>query len=151
MQKLDVMIARMRLLLADIASRESQLNQLIRQYHAQTEKIMSRTLYGDATVDSTLAMMSDVHERRELAERSRAQLHQLRLRTETELESLQLTRRIEELRIELTSLRERSAQLTGEDATSTRADLSVRMRLVQSEINDASERAAQTIGVRQAR
>src|SRR5215208_6918677 len=95
MQKLDVMIARMRLLLADVASREAEVHQVIRQCHSQTEKIMSFTLYGEATLDSSLSMMSDVHERLEHSERMLQQLELVRTRLEAELESLQLTKRIE--------------------------------------------------------
>ena len=82
MQKLDVMIARMRLLLADVAAREAQVNQVVRQCHAQTEKILTSTLYGEGTIDTTLAMMSDVQERLEYSERMLQQLQLVRTRLE---------------------------------------------------------------------
>lgn len=144
MQKLDEMIARMRLLLADVTARENQLHQLIRQYHAQTEKILSFTLYGDSTLDTTLTMLSDVHDRLGQSEGTLGQLQLVRRRLEAELESLQLTKRIELLRSELTALRAEMSELTGDDA----AHLEQRIQVLQGEINEASERAARTIGPR---
>jgi hypothetical protein len=148
MQKLDVMIARMRLLLADVASREAEVHQVIRQCHSQTEKIMSFTLYGESTLDSSLSMMSDVHERLEHSERMLQQLELVRTRLEAELESLQLTKRIEGLRGELSALRAQAEQPQGGAAPADSQGLARRMQELQDEINEASERAARTIGAR---
>jgi hypothetical protein len=151
MQKLDVMIARMRLLLADVAAREAEVHQVIRQCHSQTEKIMSFALYGEATLDSSLAMMSDVHERLEHSERMLQQLELVRTRLEAELESLQLTKRIEGLRVELSALRAQADWPEGADVPADSLDLARRMQELQDEINEASERAARTIGERSRR
>jgi predicted nucleic acid-binding Zn-ribbon protein len=151
MQKLDVMIARMRLLLADVAARESEANQAVRQFQLQTEKILSFTLYGEATLDSTLAMMSDVQERLDQSERTLRQLQLVRTRLEAELESLQLTRRIESLRSELTTLRARTNRLGTGEANSDATHVARRIQELQDEINAASERAARTIGARGSR
>ena len=151
MQKLDVMIARMRLLLADVAARESAANQAIRQCELQTEKIMSFTLYGEASLDSTLAMMSDVQERLDQSERTLRQLQLVRTRLEAELESLQLTRRIESLRTELLTLQARDDSPRDTDTDPAPVDVARRIRELQDEINEASERAARTIGTRGSR
>jgi hypothetical protein len=151
MQKLDVMIARMRLLLADVSARESEANQVVRQCNLQTEKILSFTLYGEATLDSTLAMMTDVQERVDQSERTLRQLQHVRMRLEAELESLQLTRRIESLRSELVTLQARSEDQDGGAAESGPADVARRIQELQDEINEASERAARTIGTRGSR
>jgi DNA repair exonuclease SbcCD ATPase subunit len=151
MQKLDVMIARMRLLLADVSARESEVNQVVRQCNLQTEKILSFTLYGEATLDSTLAMMADVQERLDQSERTLRQLQQVRTRLETELESLQLTRRIESLRSELATLQARRDRLDAAESDSRPIDVARRIQELQDEINEASERAARTIGTRGSR
>ncbi len=148
MQKLDVMIARMRLLLADVAARESDANQAIRQCHLQTEKIMSLTLYCAAALDSTLAMMSDVQERRVQCERTLRQLQLVRTRREGEIESLQLTRRVESLRSELVTLQARAEGQEAENPDASPSDVARRIHELQDEINEVSERAARTIGAR---
>jgi chromosome segregation ATPase len=151
MQKLDVMIARMRLLLADVSARESEVNQLVRQCNLQTEKILSFTLYGEATLDSTLAMMADVQERLDQSERTLQHLQHVRTRLETELESLQLTRRIESLRSELATLQAGGSRVDSTEADSRPIDVARRIQELQDEINEASERAARTIGARGSR
>ena len=151
MQKLDVMIARMRLLLADVSARESEVNQLVRQCNLQTEKILSFTLYGEATLDSTLAMMADVQERLDQSERTLRHLRHVRTRLETELESLQLTRRIESLRSELATLQAGSDRVDAAEPDSQPIDVARRIHELQDEINEASERAARTIGTRGSR
>jgi hypothetical protein len=151
MQKLDVMIARMRLLLADVAARESEANQAVRQCHLQTEKIMSFTLYGEAALDSTLAMMSDVQERLDQSERTLRQLQLVRTRLEAELESLQLTRRIESLRTELVTLQARTDRPGDADLDADASVVARRIQELQDEINEASEHAARTIGARSSR
>ena len=148
MQKLDVMIARMRLLLADVAAREAQVNQVVRQCHAQTEKILTSTLYGEGTIDTPLTMMSDVQERLEYSERMLQQLQLVRTRLEAELESLQLTKRIESLRTELLALRAQADQPEVADPAASASDITRRMNELQEEINEASEHAARTIGAR---
>jgi len=151
MQKLDVMIARMRLLLADVSARESEVNQVVRQCNLQTEKILSFTLYGEATLDSTLAMMADVQERLDQSERTLQHLQHVRTRLETELESLQLTRRIESLRSELATLQAGGSPVDAAAADSRPIDVTRRIHELQDEINEASERAARTIGTRGSR
>ena len=151
MQKLDVMIARMRLLLADVSARESEVNQVVRQCNLQTERILSFTLYGEATLDSTLAMMTDVQERLDQSERTLRHLQQVRTRLETELESLQLTRRIESLRSELATLQAGGDRVDAAEADSRPIDVARRIHELQDEINEASERAARTIGARGSR
>jgi hypothetical protein len=151
MQKLDVMIARMRLLLADVAARESEANQVVRQCQLQTEKILSFTLYGEATLDSTLAMMADVQERRDQSQRTLRQLELVRTRLEAELESLQLMRRIESLRSELVTLQTRGDEQDSATAGTCSEDVARRIQELQDEINEASERAARTIGTRGSR
>lgn len=155
MQKLDVIIGRMRLLLADVTAREEQLNQLRRQYNAQTEKLLSFTIYGDAALDTTLTMMGDVQDRLDQADRTVKHLLVVRRRLEVELESLQLTRRIESLKTELAELQARVSQLPGADSDPSDVvpseELQQRIRDLQHEINEASERAARTIGPRSGR
>jgi hypothetical protein len=128
LKKLDLTIARLRLLLADIAGREGSLEAQRRTALDQRNKLVTFSLYGDSSLDSVLTMMADVEERLAHAEATRRALHAIRERAELELESLQLTKRVQEAKARLAE-------------TSDAAEIA---RLHQV-INESSERAAQTI------
>lgn len=142
MQKIDVMIGRMRLLLADVSAREDQLNQTRRQFQTQTNKLLNFTLYGDSPLDTSLTMLAEIDDRLEQSLRQMKYLKLIRDRLETEIESLQLTKRVGELKVELAILTSRT--------DSDNRDVQ-RIQSLQSEINEVSERAARSIGNRVAR
>jgi hypothetical protein len=128
LKKLDLTIARLRLLLADIGARDASLEAQRRTAVEQRNKLVTFSLYGDASLDTVLAMMADVEERLTHVEASRHGLRTIRERAELELESLQLTKRVEEAKARLAE--------TQDEAEIAR---------LQQIIHDSSERAAQTI------
>ncbi|MBV9358975.1 MAG: hypothetical protein JO023_25995 [Chloroflexi bacterium] len=128
LKKLDLTIARLRLLLADIASRDASLDGQRRTALEQRNKLVTFSLYGDSSLDSVLTMMADVDERLAHVEASRRNLSAIRERAELELESLQLTKRVEEAKAQLAETRDEAE-----------------IARLQQVINDSSERAAQTI------
>ena len=138
LKKIDITIARLRLLLADIASRERGLEDQRRVCREQQNKLVTFSMYGDASLDSVLAMLADVQERLTHVEATAQSLAAIRRRAEFELESLQLTKGIEEAKVLLHQLQARPS-----DAT----DLETREEIarLQALINEASERAAQNI------
>ena len=69
-KKIDLTIARLRLLLADVTARESALEQQRRTFHEQHNKLITFSMYGDSSLDSVLAMLADVQERLASIERS---------------------------------------------------------------------------------
>jgi hypothetical protein len=141
MQKIDVMIGRMRLLLADVSTREEQLNQDIHQSENQTKKLLNFTLYGESPLDMSLTMLGEVEDRLELSLKQLKHLKMIRARLESEIESLQLTKRVEQLKVEL-------ALLTNQKDQSLRDGTEAQRILdLQAEINEVSERAARTIGL----
>ena len=142
------MIARMRLLLADVSARQEQVQQLRRQLRGQTEKVIQFSVYGDATVDTTLAMMADLQERMDQAEKGLTHLETLKRRLEAELESLQLTRGVEAAKAELAEAQAQIVSAVAGSDQPTRDDLAKRIHELQQQINEASERAARTIGRR---
>ena len=63
LKKLDLTIARLRLLLADVTAREAALEDQRRTCRDQREKLITFSMYGDSSLDSVLSMLEDVEER----------------------------------------------------------------------------------------
>lgn len=149
MQKIDVTIARLRLLLADVAAREEQYGAMQRQFRDQLRRAIEYSVYGDAPLDGTLGMMSEVQQRIAQAEAALRDLTLVRAKAEKELESLQLTKRIEAAKKELQDLLSRQAALDGEASTGAAGqDLGEQIQRLRQQINQASEQAAKTISGR---
>jgi hypothetical protein len=148
LKKIDITIARLRLLLADIGARESAFEDQRRTANDQRNKLVTFSIYGDTTLDTVLAMLADVEERLAAIEVKARSLASVRKRAEVELESLQLTKGIEEAKALLQDLRARqAAPLEGSDALDAR-EIQAEIARLQTLINEASERAAKTIGRR---
>src|SRR5438093_3715707 len=86
LKKIDLTIARLRLLLADVTAREAALEDQRRTFREQHNKLVSFSMYGDSTLDSVLAMLGDVQERLTHLETTSQSLAAIRKRTEIELE-----------------------------------------------------------------
>jgi hypothetical protein len=142
LKKIDLTIARLRLLLADLTAREAVLEEQRRTCREQHNKLIAFSLYGDSRLDSVLAMLADVQERLNHVEATSKSLAAIRNRAENELESLQLTKGIEEAKVLLLELQAKQAGAV--DAAEIQAEIA-RLRQL---INEASERAAKTIGRR---
>jgi hypothetical protein len=145
LKKIDLTIARLRLLLADIGARETAIEDQRRQCREQRAKLVTFSLYGDGSLDSVLAMMNDVEERLAHVEATAKSLGIIRKRAEVELESLQLTKGIEEAKVLLQQLQARQASPPdGSDALSP-SEIQAEIVRLQTLINEASERAARNI------
>src|SRR5919205_341823 len=90
-KKIDLTIARLRLLLADITAREKALDDQRRTCRKQHNKLVTFSMYGASSLDSVLTMLADVQERLTHIEATSRSLAAIRKRAENELESLQLT------------------------------------------------------------
>jgi len=150
-QKIDVTIARLRLLLADAEAKERQYTGVRQQFREQLRRAVEYSIYGDNSLDGTLGLMSEIQQRIADAEGTLRDLGLVRARAERELESLQLTKRIEAAKTELQELVARQREL--EDAGTLGADgegaeLAARVRELRQQINEASEQAARTLGKR---
>lgn len=138
LKKIDITIARLRLLLADVAARERTLDDQRRVCREQQNKLITFCMYGDTSLDSVLSMMGDVQERLTSVEATAQSLAAIRKRAEFELESLQLTKGIEEAKLRLQQLQD------GHTAPPD-AHVEAEIARLQALINEASERAAQNI------
>jgi hypothetical protein len=148
-QKLDVTIARLRLLLADVTAKEAQYTTVRQQFRDQLRKSVEYSIYGDSPLDSTLGLMAEIQQRITDAEGTLRDLNLIRTRAERELESLTLTRRIEAAKTELQQLVTRQHELEqagtfGDD----REQIDAQIRMLRQQINEASEQAARTLGRR---
>ena len=163
MQKLDVMIASLRLLLANASAKETQLTGLRRQLHDQLERLVTYTLYGEVELERNLALMSAVDLRLNQIETDLRNLARIRERAEREMESLLLTRGVERAKAQVAALHQRKAEIeetlaeaaphggpkldlqrVAELRNASQA-LDADIRRLQHEINEASERAARSL------
>jgi len=143
-QTLDVMIARLRLMVADIDAKQSQLENLRRQYREQHKKIINSSLYSETSLETTLGLLREVSERQRDVDETLEQLTLVRRKAESELESLQLTRGVDQARAALAELQRRQVDAE-EGALPTNDELQEEIRRLQNLINDASDRAARSI------
>jgi hypothetical protein len=148
LKKLDVTIARLRLLLAEVTAREAANEEQRRTCREQHNKLITFSLYGDSSLDSVLAMLADVQERLSHLEATSRSLAAVRKRAENELESLQLTKGIEEAKVLLHELQaKQAAPIDAADALSP-GEIQAEIARLRTLINEASERAAKTIARR---
>lgn len=145
LKKIDLTIARLRLLLADVTARETALEEQRRTFREQHNKLVTFSMYGDSTLDSVLAMLGDVQERLANIDHTSQSLAAIRRRAEIELESLQLTKGIEEAKVLLLELQaKQNGPFDAADAL-TPAEIQAEIARLRSLINEASERAAKNI------
>jgi hypothetical protein len=145
LKKIDITIARLRLLLADVTAREAALAEQRRTAREQHNKLVTFSMYGDSSLDSVLAMLGDVQERVAHIDAISQSLASIRKRAEIELESLQLTKGIEEAKVLLQQLQARQAAPPDSADALSPAEIKVEIARLQALINEASERAAQNI------
>ncbi len=148
-QNIDVTIAKLRLLLADALAKEHDLTALRHQFREQLKKAVDYSVYGDAALSGTLGLMGEIQQRIEATEAALRDLQLVRARAERELQSLQLTKRIEAAKTELRDLLVRQDELERHGAIGTEAEeLGEQIGQLRQQINEASEQAAKTIGQR---
>jgi hypothetical protein len=149
MQKIDVTIARLRLLLADVGAKEQRYVAVCQQSRDQLRRAVEYGVYGDSSLDGTLGLMAEIQQRITDTESTLRDLGLIRVRAERELESLQLTKRIEAAKAELEELvaRQRELEVSGTLGVAGE-ELGAQIRQLRQQINEASEQAARTIGRR---
>src|SRR2546421_634455 len=83
----------------DRTARMAALDDQRRTAQDQRNKLVTFSIYGDTTLDTVLAMLADVEERLSHIDLRARTLSAVRRRAEVELESLQLTKGIEEAKV----------------------------------------------------
>jgi hypothetical protein len=144
MHKLDLNIVRLKLLLAEVNAKRESLSATQRQYEDQINRLVDVTVHEDSGVDRTLGMMLDVDARLGELARQQHYLEVVRSRAQRELDSLQLTKLIEETRAQLALLRQRQR----EDDEVGVESIGVEIRRLEEIITVASGAAAKSISSR---
>ena len=114
MRKIDVTLSKIRLLLSEIAQRESLGQTLRDQYVAQRNRIIQASLYGNVDLTTILGLLDDIDRKLGDLERGARQLTLLRHRAEQELRSLTLTRQAEDAKAELAAIQRREDEIAAE-------------------------------------
>ena len=82
MQKIDVTIAKLRLLLADVSAKEQQYTGVRQQFRDQLRRAIEYSIYGDGSLDGTLGLMAEIQQRIVSAEGTLRDLGLVRARAE---------------------------------------------------------------------
>jgi hypothetical protein len=150
MHKLDLTISRLKLLLAEINGKREALAATRYQYQEQVTRLVRFAVHDDGGVDRTLAMMMDVDARLQELSRQEQYLNTIRDAAQRELDSLQLTKLVEEARAQLTVLRARQEVQAADpdNAASDPAWIDNEIRRLEEVIAQASGAAAKSISSR---
>ena len=102
--QLEQAMATLRLGLAEMRNKEDQLDALISQFQTQLRRLPRRVVYGEASLDLSLAAMGEIEERLDDAVANRRRLQAIKDTATQELEALQLLKRVDEARTQLATL-----------------------------------------------
>ena len=105
--QLEKAMATLRISLAEIRSKESQLDATISQFRAQLRRVPRQAIYGRSSLDMSLSAMGEIEERLADAEATRRRLLAIKKTATDELEALQLIQQVDEARRSLSGLRKK--------------------------------------------
>ena len=98
-------MANLRIGLAEMENKESQLDAQISQFKQQLRRVPRQAMYGQASLDASLAAMGEIEERLANAESVRRRLLQIKAAASQELESLIVLKQVDEARTKLAGLK----------------------------------------------
>ena len=130
-------MATLRLGLAEMRNKENQLDQLVNQFQTQLRRLPRQVVYGQGSLDMSLAAMSEIEERLDDAMANRRRLLAIKDTATQELEALQLLKRVDDARAKLASLKR--------SGTSVNDDVSDEVRQLENFIAANSRQAEQAI------
>ena len=139
MVEMNQAMARLRLVLAEIHHRETQLEQQIRQFRLQQQRLPRQAIYGRAPLDLSLAAMGEVEERLADARANHKRLLSIKKRAEEELKALEVTRQVEDAKAALRTLRQ-EVRASGEADDEVSAEMR-RLEQFIAEYSKVAERA----------
>ena len=139
MVEMNQAMARLRLVLAEIHHRETQLEQQIRQFRLQQQRLPRQAIYGRAPLDLSLAALGEVEERLDDARANHKRLLSIKKRAEEELKALELTRQVEDAKAALRTVRQQ-VRVSGEADGAASAEIR-RLEQFIAEYSKVAERA----------
>src|SRR5436190_9080620 len=101
MQELEKRIGHLRILLADVAGKQTQLSEMESQYRAQLSRVVEFVVTREGNVGNALSLMSEVQAKLDEVVQTSAHLGVIANRANAELEVLLLTKRVAEARSQL--------------------------------------------------
>lgn len=137
--QLEKAMANLRIGLAEMENKEAQLDAQISQFRQQLRRVPRQAMYGQASLDASLAAMGEIEERLADAEAVRRRLLQIKASATQELESLVLLKHVDEARTTLADLKRRG---TADEETAAE------IRRLEVFIAEGSKRAEQAITAR---
>ena len=138
--QLEKAMANLRMGLAEIGNKEAQLDAQITQFRQQLRRVPRQAIYGQASLDASLAAMGEIEERLADAEAVRRRLLQIKATAAQELEALVVLKQVDEARTTLAALRRR--------AGANEAETAGEIRRLEEFIAVNSKRAEQAITAR---
>jgi chromosome segregation ATPase len=132
--------ARLRLFLAEIHSREEQLDSMIRQFRTQLNRLPRQAMYGRTTLDMVLSSMAEIQERLNYTQVTKQHLLAIKQRATDELSALELTRKVEEAKEALKDLKSGS-----DGAANVDEGVVAEMRRLEEFIAEYSKQAERAI------
>ncbi len=130
----------MRLFLAEIHSREEQLDSMIRQFRTQLNRLPRQAMYGRTTLDMVLSSMAEIQERLNYTQVTKQHLLAIKQRATDELSALELTRKVEEAKEALKDLKSGS-----DGAANVDEGVVAEMRRLEEFIAEYSKQAERAI------
>ena len=137
--QLEQAMANLRIGLAEMENRETQLDARISQFRQQLRRVPRQAMYGQTSLDTSLAAMGEIEERLIDAEAVRRRLLQIKASASQELEALIVLKQVDEAKTKLAALKR--SQATGEG---TLAEI----RQLEEFLAIQGKRAEQTITAR---
>lgn len=137
--QMQMVMAKLRISLAEIENKESQIDSMIRQFRTQLIRLPRQVVYGNTSLDASLAAMGEIEERLDDALDTRKRLLAIKKRAIEELEALQAVKQVDDARRSLADLRRRT-RVSGEDGE-TLAEI----QRLEKFIAEHSKRAEQAI------
>jgi hypothetical protein len=102
-------MANLRIGLAEMNNKEAQLDAQVSQFRQQLRRVPRQAMYGQASLDTSLAAMGEIEERLADAEAVRRRLQQIKKSASQELEALIVLKQVDEARTKLAGLKRSGA------------------------------------------
>ena len=102
-------MANLRIGLAEMENKETQLDAQITQFRQQLRRVPRQAMYGQASLDTSLAAMGEIEERLADSEAVRRRLLQIKAAAQQELEALIVLKQVDEAKTKLAGLKRSGA------------------------------------------
>ncbi len=129
----------LRISLAEIKNKETQLDGVIYQFRTQLRRVPRQPIYGKSSLDLSLSAMGEIEERLADAEATRRRLLAIKKTATDELEALQVIQQVDEAKRSLGDLRKR-VRVVGADP-----ETAAEIQRLERFITAHSKRAEQAI------